>query len=121
MANEIKRMTFEEWTSEGRRRFGPDEWDWQFVCPACGHVQAVSDFRQYKDLGATPDDARFNCIGRYKMKQGKKVKKAFGDGDKKNGPCDYTTGGLLNISPILVVTKDGKEHPVFDFAPSEVH
>lgn len=82
---------------------------WRFVCPACGHVQAVEDFRPYKAQGVTADTARFNCIGRY---AGAK-RRAFGGAGP--GPCDYTSGGLLDIRPVVVVTPDG-EIKTFAFA-----
>lgn len=104
------RMTLAEWRAEGQRRFGDDQLKWRFKCPACGHVQAVEDFRAYKDKGATADSANFNCIGRY----GGAKRGAFED--KGPGPCNYTSGGLFNISPMVVVTEDGKEHRGFDFA-----
>lgn len=104
-------LTLDEFTAEGQRRFGPSQLKWKFVCPACGHVQAVEDFRPYKAQGATAETARFNCIGRY---SGAKRKAFGGDGP---GPCDYTSGGLFNISPLTVTDNEGKIlGRSFDFA-----
>lgn len=103
-------MTLAEWHAEGNRRFGPDQLKWKFQCPACKHVQAVEDFRTHKDKGATADSANFNCIGRYSGS----TRRAFED--KGPGPCNYTSGGLFNISPLVVVTEDGKEYRGFAFA-----
>ena len=109
-----KTMTLDEWLAEGERRFGADRLKWRFVCPGCGHVQAVEDFRPFKDRGATAESAYFNCIGRY---AGPK-RTAFGE--KGGGPCDYTTGGLLNISPVTIRYGEDKTTSAFDFAePTE--
>ncbi len=106
---EVRRITKQEWLDEGERLFGADMWCWQFVCPSCGHVQSPEDFRQYKDQGATPDDARFNCIGRF---NGHIHVDAFGG--PGSGPCNYTSGGLLNISPVRVTDRD-EQMVSFDF------
>lgn len=47
-------MTRDEWSAEGRKRFGDDQMQWRFVCPACGHVASVQD---YKDAGAPVNNA----------------------------------------------------------------
>ena len=105
----------EEWLAEGERLFGPDRMDWKFVCPMCGNVQSVREFKQLADEGynVTPDSARYNCIGRYKG-----GRSAFLKDGKSGPPCDYTTGGLFNVSPVKVVCPDG-EHWAFDFYRNE--
>jgi len=101
-------MTKEEWLEKGRELFGDNMFDWKFKCPNCGNVQRAEDFRPYKDQGATPEDAYFNCIGRYlPMPVG-----TLGDG---KSPCDYTSGGLLCISPVTVEDGEKTLH-VFEFA-----
>ena len=103
-------MTIDQWHAEGRRRFGDEMRKWRFVCPACGHVQAVEDFAAFKHLpGVFPESARFNCIGRY---SGSKRRAFGGDGP---GPCDYTSGGLFDIRPVTVV-RLGEEIRSFAFA-----
>ena len=106
MTEEI--MTKDEWMSTGKKLYGDDFMEWKFKCPSCGHIQTVKDFKQFKDKGATPDTARFNCIGRYD-----------GHGDvvlgTKPGPCNYTAGGLLNLNPIKITDGD-KEYTSFAFA-----
>ena len=106
------KRTFEEWRAEGLRRFGSNEFAWRFVCPACDHVQGVADFQPYKDQGAKPESATFNCIGRY-LRGGPRRRWLGGNGP---GPCDYTSGGLFDIRPDVVVMPDGKEQKVFAFA-----
>jgi len=105
----MQHYTMDEWLAEGTRRFGPNQLKWRFVCPACGRVQAVEDFRPYKPQGATAESARFNCIGRYAGAQ----RRAFGG--EGPGPCDYTSGGLFDIRPVTV-TIDGEAHKSFAFA-----
>ncbi len=99
--NQTRRITLEEWLAEGERRFGKDVLKWKFMCPACEHVQSAEHFRQYKAQGATPETARFNCIGRYAGA----MRRAFGG--QGPGPCDYTSGGLFDIRPVTVMTPDG--------------
>lgn len=111
---ELQRMTLAEWMAEGKRRFGNDQLRWKFVCPACSHVQAVEDFRPFKDKGAQAADANFNCIGRFSGS----TRRAFED--EGPGPCNYTSGGLFNISPILVKDEDGKECSSFAFAEASI-
>ena len=104
------KMTFKEWVEKGEKLFGKDMLKWEFVCPGCGHVQKVEDFRQYKDKGAKPDNAYCECIGRYSG-----GKSWMNDKQSKPGPCDYAGYGLLNICPVLVVKDDGKEVSSFAF------
>lgn len=108
----MKKYTYDEWVARGKKLFGGDIMEWAFVCPSCGHVQRVKDF---KPVGGKPDHAYSMCIGRFYPNP----KRAFGgDGkswEKGEGPCDYTSGGLFNINPVAIV-KDGKEMSAFDFA-----
>lgn len=105
-------FTKDEWFAEGTRRFGNDFGEWRFVCPACGHVQAVKDFKPYKDQGAKPDSARTVCIGRFSGS----TKNAGLDGTgKAKGPCNYTCGGLFNLNPVKIKTEQG-ELTSFEFA-----
>lgn len=39
----------EDWQAEAVRRFGPDQMKWKFVCPSCGHVASIQD---WKDAGS---------------------------------------------------------------------
>jgi hypothetical protein len=98
-------MTHEEWLAEGRRRFGDDIMRWRFVCPSCGHVASVQD---WKNAGATEGEVAFSCVGR---RTGGSA--AFGERGK--GPCNYAGGGLFRINPVSIV-KDGQEHDRFAFA-----
>lgn len=109
-------MTYDEWRAEGKRLFGDDDGDWRFVCPMCEHVQTPRDFGKYKDQGAKPDMAAFNCIGRFTETPAK----AFGTRGKKIlGPCDYTSGGLFNVNPVELVMKDGSKYRIFAFDNSK--
>lgn len=114
---DVIEITKDEWIKKGESLFGKDFMEWRFVCPSCGHVQAVKDFKKYKDHGVTPDTATYNCIGRY-------------DGHihvnlwTKPGPCNYTSGGLFNLCPVVVIIDDdsnesGKRIPCFAFDEGE--
>lgn len=104
-------LTLEQWRQEAEAKFGSDEHKWAFVCPSCGHVQKVEDFKPFKDAGANEETAFRNCIGRY-------------DGHMhvwigtRPGPCNYTSGGLFNLNPVTVTTPEGKNIRVFEFAPA---
>jgi len=103
--------TKDEWTAEAIRRFGPEKWNWKFVCPGCGHVASMQD---WKDAGASIRTVGFSCVGRY-LETGCRSWLH----DKGPGPCDYTTGGLICISPVRVRFDDGTLQNYFDFAPAE--
>lgn len=104
----MRKISLAEWEAEGTEKFGKDMMKWKFECPACGNVQSPEDFRKFKDRGATPSDAYFNCIGRF-----------VGGGDAfvtKTQPCNYTMGGLIRLAKTIVIDKEGIEHYVFEFA-----
>ncbi|MBA7621066.1 hypothetical protein ES703_28423 [subsurface metagenome] len=99
-------MTLQEWKAKGKRLFGNDTSKWKFKCPACGHVQTPQDF---KALKVDPNLVYRNCIGRYDGHMDV-------DMGTKPGPCNYTSGGLININPVPVVDVDGNTKYVFAFA-----
>jgi hypothetical protein len=102
-------MTQAEWLEEGKRRFGPDMMKWAFICPACGHVATVQD---WKDAGASEGQVGFSCIGRNLPRE--QVREAFSS--KGKGPCNYAGGGLLRINPIKITATNGTVHTYFAFA-----
>ena len=104
-----RRYTLAEWHAEARRRFGEKPEGWKFVCPSCGSVVSVDD---YKKAGAPESTVAFSCVGRYMPKH----TDAF---QKGQGPCNYAGGGLFRLNPVAVVTPDGEEHFMFDFAEAE--
>lgn len=102
--------TLEEWQAEAARRFGKDPMNWKFVCPSCGHVQSVAD---YKAAGAPSTACAFACVGRWLPKQ----EEAF---QERKGPCNYTGGGLIHLNPVKVVRPDGETTEAFDFAEADI-
>ena len=112
MSEEIRKISEAEWSSDGERRFGKDRMKWKFICPNCGNIQSPEDFKKYKDKGAKPDTAYFNCIGRF-------MDKCEGTMLNNKSPCNYTLGGLINFVKTIVISEDGKETHVFEFAPEE--
>ncbi len=96
-------ITKEEWNKRGIELFGTDRGKWRFVCPGCGHIQAVEDFRPHKEKGASPASAYCECIGRYIG-----GKSWMNDKSSKPGPCDYAGYGLFRISPVTVIDGDKK-------------
>ena len=108
-------MAYEEWMAEGRRRFGNAFKDWKFVCPICGNVAAVEDYRPFKDQGANPDSATKECIGRY---NGSKYR-AFGTSGERGKPCDYALYGLFRLPGVIIKMDDGEDVMSFAFAEVE--
>lgn len=102
-----RKITLEQWRSEALARFGADEMNWRFVCPVCGHIAAMSD---WKAVGATSAHAAFSCVGRWIDGS----RQAFGG--KGPGPCDYAGGGLFGLNPVQVECLDGSVVAVFEFA-----
>lgn len=100
-------MTHDEWTAEAVRRFGDDYMRWRFVCPSCGHVASVQD---WKDAGAPESAVAFSCVGRW---AGGDPEKTF---MKQGGPCNYAGGGLIRLNPVVVESEGGKVTRVFAFA-----
>ena len=97
----MKKMTVEEWNKEGESLFGMDRMNWKFICPSCGHVASVRD---WKDAGASESAVAFSCVGRYTG-----AKRELGE--KGEGPCNYAGGGLFKLNPVEVCG-----HRIFDFA-----
>jgi hypothetical protein len=106
-------MTLAEYRAEGERRFGPNMMNWKFVCPVCGHVASVQD---YKDAGAPENAIAFSCVGRWAGVNDKWLEgeKSGAERTKPWGPCDYAGGGFFPLNPLKV--EDGA---YFDFAESE--
>lgn len=105
------KLTYDEWMAQGRARFGENTDLWRFVCPSCGNIQEIGDFRKYKDRGAVPDCAAELCIGRFTGAEG-----AFDPAKYK--PCNYTANGLICLCTTVVVFPNGDQQPVFEFAPA---
>ena len=103
-------VTLEEFKKEAVARFGLDKMDWKFVCPGCGHIASVRD---YKDADAPEGAVGYSCLGRYLEEFRPWL------GGEGPGPCDYTQGGLFGIAPVEIIADDGKKHCRFELAPSE--
>lgn len=73
----MQTMTHAEWLAEATRRFGDDPMAWKFVCPSCGHIASVQD---WKDAGAPEGAVAFSCIGRYSDDGEDAANKAFAIG-----------------------------------------
>lgn len=100
----------EDWVKRGTQLFGPDMMKWRFVCPACGNIAAVEDFRPFKNKGAKPDSATHDCIGRYDGH----LHVDMGAGK----PCNYTGYGLFDLCPVRVID-NGEEIRCFAFDEEE--
>lgn len=109
-------ITVAEWRAEGVRLFGEDMFAWRFVCPCCGHVAKVADWR---DAGAPEGAVAFSCVGRW---TGGGTGAGFfvaREGDPQKAPtvpCNYAGGGLFGLNPVEVIDPDGIHRHVFAFA-----
>ena len=117
MSREIKRVTYDNFTAEGKELFGTDNpYEWWFKCPVCGHKQQakdmVSKYPEHKQY--ITESAYFSCEGRINGK-GKSFLK---DNPNAEDGCDYTNGGLFGLYTKVVLTPE-KEIPVFEFAVKE--
>lgn len=90
-------MFYDEWMAKGKKLYGDNPLDWRYKCPQCGHVQTP---REFKEKGIDPNQAITCCASRYWL------------GGKDT--CKWTTGGLLRIGGVYVITKEF--HPVLAFA-----
>lgn len=112
MTTNVTRLSLEAWQALARERYGDDPMKWRFVCPSCGHVAAVED---WKNAGASPGAVAFSCIGRFVGDPMAAADAAFRN---EGGPCNYTSGGLLCINKVILEI-DGVECPAFEVAPRE--
>lgn len=97
--------SIEEWRAEAVRLFGDNPMEWRFVCPSCGHVASIQD---WKDAGATSGEAAYSCVGR-RLEGSKQM-------GEKPGPCNYAGGGLISLNPVIIKFKGGESSRVFAFA-----
>lgn len=99
------KYTHAEWRAEAIRRFGEDEMKWKFVCPSCGCVWSMQD---WKDAGAKSSAVASQCVGRYKESPND-------IGHDDGVPCNYANFGLFCFDPVTVVMDNGKETTSFGF------
>ena len=111
------RYTLAAWRAKAVELFGEDNMKWKFVCPICGHVASVQD---WKDAGAPMQSAAFSCVGRWAGVNPATAKGDIGpNGIEGKGPCNYAGGGLFKLNPVIVVDPDGVEMKAFAFADNE--
>lgn len=108
--HDLKTMTLDEWSAEGHRLFGDDQMTWRFICPVCGHIACVGD---WKAAGAPQGAVAFACVGRW-IEGSKNAFEKQGD-----GPCTYSGGGLFQLNPLRVEYPDGESTTWFDFAEAQ--
>ena len=101
--NELKRIyiKLEDWQNLGKKLYGDDIENWKFKCPACGRIASGKEF---KEIGATPDDMYQCCISRF----------------KNDSDCKWCAWGLFDICKIRVIAPNvDHEVPVFEFADAK--
>lgn len=100
-----RKLTQEELLSEAIERFGSDPMDFKFICPHCGDVAAIRDFR---DAGADPGRAGQECIGRH-LGALDKSKHPSAEAYRKAGNrgCDWAAYGLFRGPWEIVLPAEG--------------
>lgn len=93
--------TLEAWQNEMKERFPHGKDTVAFVCPRCKNVATIADF---KAAGLSENDAPQQCL--------------FRSTDRKR--CDWAAYGLFRGPRIIVMPEDGREVPVFEFAPVQI-
>lgn len=120
--------SIEEFLKKGEEIFGTtDRKKWKFICPSCNKVTEV---QEWIDYSSSKEEASsqigFSCVGRLIKKKQRDTsdisdpihKLVIGDmGAKDIYACNYTTGGLFNISPVRVKFVDEKDESFFQFHP----
>lgn len=92
-------LLYKDWVARGKELYGPNKLDWQFVCPACGHVQTL---REFHEVGIDPDYGVYKCASR------------FGLGGSPT--CMCTTGGHLRLGGCYVINQNYIPQLIFAFA-----
>jgi len=104
-------ITLATWLAQGEALFGTEPLDWKFVCPCCGNVQTMREFKVLKVEDV--QQAYSSCIGRFDGVHG-----SVNMGTKP-GPCNYAGFGLFGLNPVAVIHPEtGKQVDVFAFAGS---
>jgi hypothetical protein len=114
--SDYRKLTQNELFTEAVARFGDDPMKFAFKCPTCGDVATLQDF---KDAGASPEQAGQECIGRTLGA----LKKEHGPGGKKytGRGCDWVAYGLFRGPWEIVLPAEGErpERSMWGFALAE--
>ncbi len=102
----MKKMTADEWNSEGQKLFGNKRVHWKFRCPGCDRVQTAMDFLKYRAEKVSPGTALVACKGNYEVIVGPQAQ----------APCKFNTLEHTHEDLIIVINDAGKEVPTFPFA-----
>lgn len=88
------------WKAEGLKRFGTDLSKWKFICPKCGRVNAVWEFKEADgSIRDAANEAAQNCVGKYTPYKG----------------CEFRVPDKEDICRAHILL-GGKKWPVFEFA-----
>lgn len=125
MTDTKNRMTHAEFLATLTERFGEDVTAWAFVCPTCGDVATVADFRAALEADPRERDGKPTtasdhigqvCIGR--LTGALSLPQKEWDAKVKAGRargCDWCAFGLFG-GPLIVEMPDGKEVASFHIA-----
>lgn len=113
----MRSLTLEQFQTELKAQGVRSHEHFAFRCVMCGTIQSGNDLIA-AGAGKTFDDVErflgFSCVGRWTN---------AGPHKKDNPPgrgCDWTLGGLLTFSDLVITTPDGEQHARFELAtPTE--
>lgn len=110
-------ITQEQFWKECEERFGPDVYNWRFICPMCGTQQGVNSLL---NAGIPKDKVEgylgYSCIGRF-TGAGDEGIAAHNRGEAWDKGCNWTLGGLLQTHELEIVYPDGTKRFCFELAP----
>jgi len=82
-----RRITKQQYFDELIEKHGSFKDNWACVCPKCGNVQTIAEF---KDHDIDPNNVNYACIGRYVEGRG----------------CDFVIDSLVKNHPLEVIMDD---------------
>lgn len=117
--------SIEKFLKKGTELFGPDRDLWKFECPACHKVTSIKEWKEYaKDKDEASGQIAFSCVGRLIQRNQRESNNPndpihlleIGHMGENKYACNYTTGGLFNLSPVTVKNEDGENCSFFQFS-----
>ncbi len=105
----MRLIRHDAWLAEGARCFGGQVLAWRFVCPSCGYICTIADWKEH---GAPEAEIAFVCLGT------RKGAAHYATLRHQGGPCHYRGDGLFRLNPVRVLFEDGTQRDLFEFAPA---
>lgn len=117
-------QSLDEFYKKGEELFGTDKTTWKFICPSCKKVTQVQEWLDYaKSKEEAAGQIAFSCVGRLIVAKQRSTddpndpvhQLEIGQLGESKYACNYTTGGLFNLSPVKVTFPDSEGFYFFQF------